>query len=125
MDIMSWIMSKLSSTFCHSKKFATVKQLLYDKNNESILEEIYLFQDRPRNLTISNNYQHLSTEHLRSLVKTKLVMEQSGTNSTLRALPMMDHIAIKNRDTIGLTGLISFYFRSSMLDLFLRSSFLN
>ena len=52
-------------------------------------------------------------------------MEQSGTKSTLRELPMMDHIAIKNRDTIGLTGLISFYFRSSMLDLFLRSSFLN
>ena len=46
-------------------------------------------------------------------------MEQSGTNSTLSALPMMDHIAIKNRDTVALAELISFYFRSFMLNLFI------
>ena len=40
-----------------------------DKNNESILEEIYLFHDRPRNLTIPNNHQRLSRVFLRSLAK--------------------------------------------------------
>ena len=40
-----------------------------DKNNESILEEIYLFHDRPRNLTIPNNHQRLSRVFLTSLAK--------------------------------------------------------
>ena len=40
-----------------------------DKNNESILEEIYLFHDSHRNLTIPNSHQRLNTEILRSLAK--------------------------------------------------------
>ena len=46
-----------------------LKNSCIDKNNESILEEIYLFHDRPRNLTIPNNHQRLSRVFLRSLAK--------------------------------------------------------
>ena len=40
-----------------------------EKNNESILEEIYFFHDSRRNLTIPNSHQRLNTEILRSLAK--------------------------------------------------------